>query len=125
MFISIIKKLQKWGNLKDDTIILPVVLYGCETWSLILMEERRLKVFENRVQRRIFGSKRDEVIGEWRKLYNEELNELYCSPNIVRVIKSRRMRWAGHIARIGRGEAYAGFWWEKLREKDHLVLDGG
>ena len=69
------------------TIIFPVVLYGCETWSLILMEERRLRVFENRVLRRIFGPKRDGVTGEWRKLHNEELNDLYCPPNIVRVIK--------------------------------------
>ena len=65
------------------TVILPFVLYGCETWSLILREELRLRVFENRVLRRIFGPKRDEVTGDWRKLYNEELNDLYCSPNIV------------------------------------------
>jgi len=70
------------------TIILPVVLYGCETWSLMLREEPRLRVFENRVLRRIFGPKRDEVTVQWRKLHNEELNDLYCSPNIVRVIKS-------------------------------------
>jgi len=85
------------------TIILPVVLYGCETWSLTLMEESRLRVFENRVLRRVFGPKRDEVTGEWRKLHNEYLNDLYCSPNIVLVIKSRRMRWAGHVARMGEG----------------------
>ena len=74
------------------TIILPVVLYGCETWSLTLREEHRLRVSENRMLRRIFGPKRDGVTGEWRKLHNEELNDLYCSPNIVRVIKSRIMR---------------------------------
>jgi hypothetical protein len=66
-----------------------------------LREERRLRVFENRVLRRIFGARREEVTGEWRKLHNESLNDLYCSPNIVRVIKKGRMRWAGHVARIG------------------------
>ena len=82
---------------------LPVVLYGCETWSLILREERRLRMFGNSVWRRIFGPERDEVTGEWRKLHNEELKDLYCSPNIVRAIKSRRMGWAGHVARMGEG----------------------
>jgi len=76
-------------------------LYGCETWSATLREEVRLRVFENRVLRRIFGPKRDEVTGEWRKLHNDELNDVYCSPNIVQVIKSRRMRWAGHVALMG------------------------
>jgi hypothetical protein len=75
-----------------------VVLYGCETWSLTLREERRLRVFENRVLRRVFGPKSDKVTGEWRKLHNEELKDLYSLPNIVRVVKSRRMRWAGHVA---------------------------
>ena len=77
------------------TIILPVALYGCETWSLTLREERRLRVFENRVFRRIFGPMRDEVTGEWRELHNDKLNDLYSSPNIVRMIKSSRMRWEG------------------------------
>jgi hypothetical protein len=90
-------------NLKIEiyrTMILPVVLYGCETWSLTLSEERRLRVFENRVLRRVFGPKKDEVTGEWRKLHNE-LNDLYSLPNIMRVVKSRRMRWAGNVARMG------------------------
>jgi hypothetical protein len=78
-----------------------VVLYGFETWSLTLTEERRLRVFENRFLRRVFGSKTDEVTGEWRKLHTEELHNLYSSPNIIRQFKSRRMRWAGHVARMG------------------------
>jgi hypothetical protein len=83
------------------TIMLPVVLYVCESWSLTLREECRLRVFENRVLRRILGPKRDEVTGEWRRLHNKELYALYFSPSIIRVIKSRRLRWAGHVARMG------------------------
>ena len=82
--------------------------------------ERRLRVFENRVLRGIFGPKRDEVTGEWRRLHNEELNDLNSSPYIFRGIKSRRMKWAGHVARMGRGEAYTGFWWGYLGDRDHL-----
>jgi hypothetical protein len=80
---------------------LPVVLYGCETWSLTLREEHSLRVFEKRVLRKIFGPKRNEVTGGWRKLHYEELHNLYCSPSIIRIIKSRRMRWAGHVERMG------------------------
>ena len=89
-------------NLKINiygTIILPAVLYGCETWSLTLREEYGLRVFENRVLRKIFEPMREEATGEWRKLHNEELNDLYCSPSIFLVIKSRRMKWDGHVTR--------------------------
>ena len=79
---------------------MPVVVYGCETWSLTLREERRQRVYENTMLRRIFGPKRDEVTREWRKLHNEDLNDLYSSPNIVRMIKSR-VGWTGHVARMG------------------------
>jgi hypothetical protein len=76
-------------------------LYGCETWSLTLREEHRLRVFENRVLKRIFRPKRDEVTGDWRKLHNEDLHNLYCSPSMIRIIKSRGMRWTGYVARRG------------------------
>ena len=89
-----------------SVLILPVVLYGCETWSQTMGEERKLRVLENMVLRRIFGPRREEVMGEWRRLHNEELNDLYSSPNIVRVIKSRRMRWAGHVAHMGEERAW-------------------
>jgi hypothetical protein len=85
-----------------------------------LKEECRLRVFENRVLRRIFEPKRKEVTGEWRKLHNNELNGLYFPPNIVRVIKSRRMRWAWHVSRVGRDEVYTGFWWGKPEGKRPL-----
>jgi hypothetical protein len=83
------------------TIILPVVLYGCKTWSLTLREEHGPRVFGNRALGRIFGPKRDEVVGGWRKLHNEELHNLYCSPSIIRMIKSKRMKWAGHVGCMG------------------------
>jgi hypothetical protein len=83
------------------TIILPLVLYGCETWSLTVREEHKLRMFDNRVLRRIFGPKRDGVTRGWRKLHNEELLNFYSSPSIIRFIKSRRMKWAGHVARMG------------------------
>jgi hypothetical protein len=88
--------------LKYKTIILPVVLYGYETWSSTLREEHRLRVFENRVLGRIFGPKRNKVTGGWRKLHNEELHGLCSSSSIIRVIKASRMRWAGHVTRMGR-----------------------
>jgi hypothetical protein len=86
-----------------------------------MREECRLRVFENRVLRRMFGANRNEVTGGWRKLHNEELNDLYCSSTIVRVIKLRRMRWAGHVAWMGEGR---GFWWGNLKERDHLGNPG-
>jgi hypothetical protein len=93
-------------------VILSVVLYGCETWSLTLREEHRLRDFENRVLRKVFGPKREED-GSWRKLHNDELHSLYSSLNIVKGIKSRRMRWAGHVERMGKGR---GIGWEVQRE---------
>jgi hypothetical protein len=92
-------------------------LYGCETWSLTLREEHRLRVFENRVLRRIFGLKRDEVTREWRKLHNGELHNLCSSPDIIRQIKSRRMSWAGHVARMGGGEERVQRFGGKARRK--------
>jgi hypothetical protein len=101
-------------------IILPVVLYGCETWSPTLREEQRLRVFENRVLRRIFVPKGVEATGDWRRLHNEELNDLFSSPNIIRVFKSKRMSWAGHVSRMGKTEVHTGFWWGDPMEGDHL-----
>jgi hypothetical protein len=102
------------------TIILSAALYGCETWSLTLKEERRLKVSENRVLRRILGPKRDEVTKDWIKLHNEELNDLYCSPNIIRVIKSRGTRGTGRVARMGERRGANRVFVRKLRERDNL-----
>jgi hypothetical protein len=101
------------------TIILSVVLYGCETWFCTLREEHRLKAFVNRVLRKIFIPKRDEVTGEWGKLHNGELHNMYSSSDIIRHIKSRRMRWAGHVASVERGETCRGLWWERPKEGDN------
>jgi len=116
------------------TTILSVVLYRCETSSLILRKERRLRVFENRVLRQLFGPKRDEVTGECRELHYEELNDLYSLPNIVRVVKSRRMKWAGHVARmgedrsvhrvlVGKPEGKRSLWRPRRRWEDNIKMD--
>jgi len=116
------------------SIILLVVLCECETWSLTLREERRLRVLENRVLKRIFGPKRDEATGEWRKQHNEELNDLYSSPIIVRVIKSRRMRWVGPVAHmgerrgvyrvlVGKREGRRQLGWPRRRWEDNIKMD--
>jgi hypothetical protein len=106
------------------TIILPVVLHGCKTWSLIIREDRRLRVFENKVLWRIFGPKRDEVTGGWRSLYEDEPNDLNSS-NIFRAIESG-MRWVGHVARMGRGQVHTGLWWGNLigDQWDYSGVDG-
>ena len=116
------------------TIILSLVLYGCETWSLILREERRLRMFEKRVLRRIFGPKRDEETVEWRKLHKKELNDLYCSPNILRVRKSRIIRWAWNVARmaemrgvyrvlVGKSEGKSPLGSPRHRWEDNIKMD--
>jgi hypothetical protein len=108
-------------NLKTKiykTIILPLVLYGFKTWSLTLGEEHRLRGFEKRMLRKIFGTKREED-GSWRKLHNDELHSLYSSLNIIRVIKSRRMSWAGHMACMGEGAVFTGFWLGGPKARDH------
>jgi len=120
--------------LRYTELIVPVVVYGCETWSLTLRKKRRLRVFEYRVLRRIFGPKRDEVTGEWRKLLNEDLTYLYSLPNIVRVIKSRRMRWARQLARmrekrgvyrvlVGRPEGKRPLGRHRHRWEDNTMMD--
>jgi hypothetical protein len=114
-------------NLKVEihkAVILSVVLYGRGTWSLTLREEQRLRVFENRVLSRIFGPKRDEVMGEWRKLHSVELHNLYSSPDIIGQIKSRRMKWASMWHAWETDETCTGFWWEIPKDKHHLEDQG-
>jgi hypothetical protein len=101
-------------------MILPVILYGCETWPPTFKEEHRARVFENRMLRRIFCPKRDEVTGDWRKLHDEELHNLHSSQNITRMIKSRRMRWAEHATRMGIRGMHIGYWWGSQKERDNL-----
>ena len=96
----LLSKKLKVNTYKTIIGLLPVVLYGCETWSLTLREDHRLRVFENKVLRKIFGVKRDEITGEWRKLNNAKILALYSLPNKIRNLKSRRLRWAGHVARM-------------------------
>ena len=108
---------------------MPVVLYGCETWSLTLREEHRLRVFENRVLRRIFGPKRDGVTGDWRKLHNEELNDLYCSPSILRVIKSKKNVMGGACGTYGGrqrcAQGFGGETWGRPRRRweENIKMD--
>jgi hypothetical protein len=104
---------------RNKFIILPVGLYEGETWSLTLREEHRLSVFENRVLRKIFEPKRDEVTGDWRILHNEEFNNSYSSPSVIRMMKSRRMMCAGHVAGMRRSGMRVGYWWESQKERDH------
>jgi hypothetical protein len=105
--------------------MLPVVLYERETWLLTFMEEHRLRPFENMVLRRISGPNKHDVIGGWRNLHNEELHILYSSPNIIRMIKSSRMKWAGHVARMGRHRMHTGFWWDDIKMDLREISWGG
>jgi hypothetical protein len=105
--------------MKIQSIVLPLVLNGCETWSVTLSEERRLRVFEKRALRRIFGPKRDEETGGWRRLHNEALRNLYSSPSEIRKMKSRRIRWEGYVARMRARGMHIGYWWERQKERDH------
>ena len=110
--------LQKNRKIKTQrTVILPVVLYGCEVWSVTLKVECILRVFENSVLRKVFGPERDEVTGDWQRLCMEKIYSLYSSPNVIRVIKPKIMRWTGHVARVGKEEIYAVFWSGNLKKE--------
>jgi hypothetical protein len=118
---NLLSSCLKSKNLKIKiykTVVLSVMLYGCRTWTFTLREEQRLRVFENRVLRRIFGSKREED-GSWRKLHNDELHSLYSSPNIVSVFKSRMMMWVGHVACMGEGRGVYGVLLGGPKARDH------
>jgi hypothetical protein len=108
------------NEVRTQCHIMSCHVQGCETWSLTLREEHRLRVFENRVLRRIFGTKRDEVTGDWRKLHNEELHNLFSFPSIIRMVKSRRMRWPRDVARMAkRSKMHVGDLWLSQKERDH------
>ena len=126
--------LSKKLKVKTYKTILPVILYSCETWSLIFRDEHSLRVFENKVLRNIFGTKKDEIRGEWRKLFNAQLHALYSSPNKIRSLKSRRLRWAGHVARteqsrnayrvlVGKPEGKRPLGRPRLRWEDNIKMD--
>jgi hypothetical protein len=118
-FCLLVCCLEKYEKIRIyRTVILPVVLYGWEFWSLSLWEEYWLRAFDNRVLERIFGPKRDEMTGGWRKLHNEELRDLYSS-SIIRMMKWRKMRWEGHVARWRRG-IHIEKWWESQKERNRL-----
>jgi hypothetical protein len=102
----------------------PVVRYGCLTSSLTLRDEYRLRVFENNLLRRIFGMKRDKVIGRCRKLHNKEFCNLYSSPHIFKMIMSRKIRWKGRVAHMGRRRTPTGCWWEGQKKSDHSGHQG-
>ena len=122
LFVKLVtyQKLYRDARSAKYKIILHVVLYGCENWSLTLSEERRLRVFDNRKLRKISGPKSTEITWEWRRLHNEELKDLY-SPHIIRVVKSRIMRWVEHVACMWENKTYTGFWWGNLRERNDLA----
>ena len=103
---------------------MPVVLYRCETWSIKLTEKRGLRVLDNMILRKTFGPKKDEMSEEWKRLHNEELYDVYSSPGITRVIKSRKMRWAVYVERMGREDTNTGLWYINLRERDLLENPG-
>jgi len=116
--------IQKYKDYSTKKYDFSCFLYGCGTWSLTLREELRLRVSENRLLRMICGPERDEIMGEWRRIHNEELNDLHSSSNIFQLIKSSRMKWVGHVAGMGRVKEHVGFWQGNLRARDNLEGPG-
>jgi hypothetical protein len=112
--------LYKYVKIKiNKSSVLPLVLYWHQTWSPTLREENRLKAFENRVPMRIFWPKRDEMAGSLRTLHNDVFRNFYSSPSIIRITKSRKIRWAGYVTRLGKSGIHIGFWWEMQKEREH------